>query len=178
MNRSELKPFKVAHHQALRVNDPARRVTMCEWFVIRIQNVANPGEDIFVRVILFSDECTFQSNGTTNRHNAHHWSSRHNNPHCFQDNQRQGHFFVRVWAGLVDDFVVGPYIWPNNVTVTTEEYSDFLDHELPQMLDDLPLQVRAETWFQQDGHPAHTSLAARAILNREYPNKKFLNIRV
>lgn len=25
--------------------------------------------------------------------------------------------------------------------------------------------------FQQDGHPAHTSIAARTVLNRKFPNK-------
>ncbi len=68
----------------------------------------------------------------------------------------------------MDDFVIGPF-WPNNVTA--EEYADFLNHELFLLLEDLPLEVRRDMWFQQDGHPAHTSLAAREILNRDFPNR-------
>ncbi|KAK3925136.1 LOW QUALITY PROTEIN: Transposable element Tc1 transposase [Frankliniella fusca] len=68
-----------------------------------------------------------------------------------------------------DDFVIGPYVWPNNVT--EEEYADFLNHELPHLLENLPLEVRRDMWFQQDGHPAHTSLAARGILHRDFPNR-------
>ncbi|KAK3917796.1 Transposable element Tc3 transposase [Frankliniella fusca] len=163
---SDLYPYKVSHRQKLAPGDPDRRL----W---DIENVADPGEDIFVRNILFTDECTFSNDGSTNRHNAHHWSDKGNNPHCYQDNRGQGDFSVSVWAGIVDDFVSGPYVWPNNVTA--QEYADFLNHELPHLLENLPLEVRRDMWFQQDGHPAHTSLAARGILNRDFPNRYLIS---
>ncbi|KAE8739919.1 hypothetical protein FOCC_FOCC014583, partial [Frankliniella occidentalis] len=129
-----LHPYKVSHHQKLNAPDPDRRLKMCNWFLEKIENVADPGEDNFVCNIMFTDERSL---------------------FC-------------VWAGIVDDFVVGPYVWPNYVTA--EEYADFLDHELHHLTQDLPLEVRRDMWFQQDGHRAHTSLAARGILNRDFPN--------
>ncbi|KAE8739295.1 hypothetical protein FOCC_FOCC015203, partial [Frankliniella occidentalis] len=146
LNGHNLHPYKVSHHQKLNAGDPARRFEMCNWFLDKVENVDDPGEDIFVRNIMFTDECTFQSDGTTNRHNAHHWSAKGNNPHCYQENRGQGHFSVIVWAGIVDDFIIGPYFWPNVV--------DFLNHELDDLLKNLPLEVRRDMWFQQDSHPA------------------------
>ncbi|KAE8740147.1 hypothetical protein FOCC_FOCC014345, partial [Frankliniella occidentalis] len=158
-----LHPFKIGHHQALKPGDPPRRYAMCEWFLDRIENVENPGDDPFLASVLFSDECTFRSDGGVNRHNAHHYSGE--NPHSFQPNHVQGGFNVTVWA--VGDQVIGPYFWPDNVTA--EEYGNLLNYELPDMLDEVPLEIRRRMWFMQDGHPAHTSLLARGLLNRDYP---------
>ncbi|EGI62259.1 hypothetical protein G5I_09427, partial [Acromyrmex echinatior] len=41
-----------------------------------------------------------------------------------------------------------------------------LENELPRLLEDIPLQLRLNMWFQQDGCPAHTSVIARQQLNR------------
>lgn len=35
----------------------------------------------------------------------------------------------------------------------------------------MPLALRSAIIFQQDGHPAHTSVIARTILNKKFPNK-------
>ena len=46
-------------------------------------------------------------------------------------------------------------------------YRNFLEQELPLLLEDVALDVRHRTmWFQHDGCPAHFSAAAREILDR------------
>ncbi|EZA51572.1 hypothetical protein X777_09739 [Ooceraea biroi] len=59
----------------------------------------------------------------------------------------------------------------NNISITAQEYSNFLEEQLPNLLEDVPLHIRANMIFQQDSHPAHTSAVARAILNRKFRNR-------
>ena len=51
---------------------------------------------------------------------------------------------------------------PNRLTGAN--YRDFLENNLPVLLEEVPLAVRAKIWFQHDGAPAHFSLAARQQL--------------
>lgn len=44
-------------------------------------------------------------------------------------------------------------------------------YRLNELLEDVPLANRLHLTFQQDGHPAHTSLIARNILNRKFPER-------
>lgn len=50
-------------------------------------------------------------------------------------------------------------------------YNDFLVNELPNMLDDLSLDIRANLIFQQDGAPAHNANIVRDYLNKYFPNR-------
>ncbi|XP_026826929.1 zinc finger BED domain-containing protein 1 [Ooceraea biroi] len=46
----------------------------------------------------------------------------------------------------------------------------FLNNELVALLDNVPLELRMNMWFQQDGHPAHTAKATRELLNEKFGN--------
>lgn len=74
-----------------------------------------------------------------------------------------------MWTGVIADFVIGPVFL--NGPVTAASYSLFLREELPGLLEDLPLNVRQRMFFQQDGHPAHRSDLAVAVLNEMFPNR-------
>jgi len=43
--------------------------------------------------------------------------------------------------------------------------------DLPVLLENLPLQLRLNMWFQQNAYPSHTSRFACAALNAMFPNK-------
>jgi hypothetical protein len=49
--------------------------------------------------------------------------------------------------------------------LTRDIYADFLDAELPNLLEDIPLVFRINDWFQHDGAPPHFSRRAREILD-------------
>ena len=49
-------------------------------------------------------------------------------------------------------------------------YIIFIRDILPEMLENVPLQVRQRLWFQQDGAPAHFALDVREYLNNIFPN--------
>ncbi|XP_071642156.1 uncharacterized protein [Temnothorax longispinosus] len=135
-------------------------------YQVDINNIAN---DQFLRRILWTDECTFRSDGRINRHNEYHYAEE--NPHCRKETHIQGQFHINVWMNILDNQVIGPYFFPENINVTAEVYSAFLEEILPNLLEDVPLAVLPNIIFQQDGHPAHTSLLARNILNQRFPNR-------
>jgi hypothetical protein len=47
-------------------------------------------------------------------------------------------------------------------------YRDFLLHDLPKLLGDVPLAVRARMWYVYGGAPAQFSRAVRDVLNNTY----------
>jgi len=62
-------------------------------------------------------------------------------------------------------------IFPENTNVKAQIYCEFLEETLPNLLEDVPLDILPNIIFQQDGHPAHTSAIARAILNHHFTNR-------
>ncbi|XP_071641191.1 uncharacterized protein [Temnothorax longispinosus] len=139
--------------------------------VITTYDINNIANYYFLRRILWTDECTFRNNGRINRHNEHHYAEE--NPHCRKETHIQGQFHINVWMGILDNQVIGPYFFPENINVraAAEVYFAFLEKTLPNLLEDVPLAVLPNIIFQQDGHPAHTSLFARNILHQRFPNR-------
>ena len=76
---------------------------------------------------------------------------------------------VNVWLEIIGDHIIGPEFIQGNVNA--HYYGNFLLHRLDELLEDVPLANRLEMMFQQDGHPAHTSLLARNILNQKFPGR-------
>jgi hypothetical protein len=52
-------------------------------------------------------------------------------------------------------------------------YEVFLRNELPGLLEDIPLMVRSQMYFQHDGSPAHFSQNVSEYLNESFPNRWF-----
>lgn len=50
-------------------------------------------------------------------------------------------------------------------------YREFLENELPILLEDVPLEARQRMIFQHDGAPAHFSRQTREILDRNFPDR-------
>jgi len=74
-----------------------------------------------------------------------------------------------VWCGLINGKLLGPYFYDG--TLNGRRYNDFLLNELPTMLDDLPLDIRTNLIFQQDGAPDHNANIVRNYLNEYFPNR-------
>lgn len=73
---------------------------------------------------------------------------------------------VMVWAGIIDDKLIGPYFFPGNVN--QETYLEMLgDYLLPE-LDILGIDP-GHIWFQQDGAPPHFALMVRHWLDEHFP---------
>ncbi|XP_003242294.2 zinc finger BED domain-containing protein 4-like, partial [Acyrthosiphon pisum] len=53
---------------------------------------------------------------------------------------------------------------------STAGYLDFLCNNLPPMLENVPLNIRENLFFQQDGAPAHNAIVVRQYLNDQFGN--------
>lgn len=64
--------------------------------------------------------------------------------------------------------VVGPYFFDGHLT--TDRYNNFLQNELPVLLENVDFHIRQRLWFQQDGAIAHSARAVRKTLNNVVQN--------
>ncbi|GFU89685.1 transposase-like protein [Trichonephila clavipes] len=113
--------------------------------------------------VLFTDEASFSREGIFNTHNSHSWAAA--NPHVTCTRAAQDRFLVNVWAGILGDHLIGPYILPDRLTGPS--YLIFLEQVLPELLDSahVTAATRTSMWFHQDGAPAHFSISVRNHLD-------------
>lgn len=157
-----LHPYHVQRVQALKVEDLPRRVRFCQWLLQK-----NDQDPQFVENLLSTDEATFTRDGIFNSHNTHVWSDE--NPHAIHEGHFQERFKVNVWAGMVGDQLIGPYVLPPRLTGAA--YLNFLNNVLENLLEDVPLATRINMWYLHDGAPAHYINEVREWLNQHFPRK-------
>ncbi|KAJ8978460.1 hypothetical protein NQ317_002914 [Molorchus minor] len=92
--------------------------------------------------VLFTDEASFSRDGIFNFHNNHIWAEE--NEREIAEGHHQQQFSVN--------------------------YRQFLE-VLPELLDNVPLQLRQIMYFMHDVAPAHFSLIVRQYLDDEYQNR-------
>ncbi|GFW32329.1 uncharacterized protein TNCV_674881 [Trichonephila clavipes] len=111
------------------------------------------------------DEASFSREGIFNTHNSHSWAAA--NPHVTRTRAAQDRFLVNVWANILGDHLIGPYILPGHLT--GPRYLIFLEQVLPKLLDraHVTAATRTSMWFQQDGAP-HISVFLFGITWMQY----------
>ncbi|GFY02421.1 DUF4817 domain-containing protein [Trichonephila clavipes] len=134
------------------------RQAFSQWYLQ--QRIANP---FFAASVLFTDEASFSREGIFNTHNSHSWAAA--NPHVTCTRAAQDRFLVKVWAGILGDHLIGPYILPDRLT--GPRYLIFLEQVLPELLDSahVTAATRTSMWFHQDGAPAHFNISVRNHLD-------------
>lgn len=162
LSRNNLHPYHFQPVQSLIPPDCPDRLQYSRWFLQ--QCAINP---LFNASILFTDEATFTQDGVFNYHNEHFWANE--NPHVIRESNFQHRFAINVWAGIVGDHLIGPHILPQRLTGAL--YLHFLQEDLPQLLEDIPIAERLRMWFMHDGAPAHFSHVVRNHLNLTQPNR-------
>lgn len=158
----QLYPYHFTPVQNLLPVDLPARLNFCQW--LRTQQTNDP---TFFSRILFTDEASFNRHGVFNWRNSHTWAEE--NPHLSLSNHFQHQFSINVWCGIVGDYVLGPYELPPRLNGPL--YLHFLENVLYTLLDDVPLNVRRNMWFMQDGAPAHYSLDVRNHLDQRFPRR-------
>ena len=96
-----------------------------------------------------------------NSRNVHTWSLE--NPHETSITNFQRRFSVNVWCGVLGNRLIGPLVFDHNLTGNT--YEAFLRNELPGLLEDIPLMIRSQMYFQHDGVLPNYTLHVREYLN-------------
>ncbi|XP_066587607.1 histone-lysine N-methyltransferase SETMAR-like [Prorops nasuta] len=155
-------PYKICRVQELRPTGYAKRTTFCQWLLERESQ--EPG---FSRRILFSDESKFDHEGVFNNRNNHCWNRV--NPYATQPRAFQKKWSINLWGGIVGTYVIGPVVIPDRLT--GEIYTQFLRTELPEILEEVPLEIRRGMWFQQDGAAPHYHRVAIAALDDIFPHR-------
>lgn len=155
LNASGMYPYHFQRVHDIVLADYRPRVEFCNWLLLNIhQN------------ILWTDEATFTRIGLFNIHNEHWWSARGHNPHVTRRDAFQVRFSVNVWAGIINDRVIGPYFIEGRLN--GRRYLEILSTVVQDFLEDVPVSYLAGMYFQQDGAPAHYFSEVRAYLDREY----------
>lgn len=162
LKRHKFHPYHVHLHQDLHGNDFSDRVTFCRW--AQQQLLTNPN---FFADVLFTDEASFSNKGIVNMRNMHYWSA--DNPKWLRQVEHQRPWKVNVWCGIIGDTIIGPFFVDG--IQNGRQYSRFIRHNLPVLLDTVPLNRRMVMWYQHDGCPAHNDLRARRLLNRKFPGR-------
>lgn len=153
-------PYKIHLVQGLTPEDPERRLNFIAEMSLKFEE-----DRLFFNKILWSDESRFHNNGTVNRHNCHYWSSV--NPHWMKETNFQVAWGVNVWCGLFNGHLIGPYFYQG--TLSGERYLNFLQNELPLLLENIPINERASMWWQQDGAPPHFARQVTTYLDATFP---------
>lgn len=154
-------PYKIhlVHH--LQPEDYQRRLNFLAHFHILLEE--NPN---LLNQIMWSDESRFHNNGVINRHNCRYWSRE--NPNWMRQTKFQTRFGVNVWCGIVNGYIIGPYLYHEHLT--SVRYLQFLQNDLPLLLQNVGIDVNT-MWFHQDGAPAHNSNIVMNHLNVTFPGK-------
>lgn len=154
------KSFKYQLHQHLYEGDFVRRLEYCNWFLEH-----NDADNSLANSILYSDESRFTNNGMFNRQNTRYWSTI--NEHRMMEGNFQEIFGVNVWAGIIGTRIVGPILFQGHLNA--ERYLGFLQHEIENFLEELPLEINnPHLYYQQDGAPAHNAIVVRNYLEERF----------
>lgn len=159
LRKNKFHPYHINLTQELHGEDFNNRVRFCNWAMENIRR--NPQ---LLSFILFTDEATFKSNGCVNRHNMHYYATE--NPHWMRNVDSQRVWSLNVWGGIIGDFVVGPHFFEG--PLNGDNYLNFLIMVLPELLEDIPLNVHQNLIFQHDGAPPHYARNVRNYLNNQW----------
>lgn len=162
LHTEKLYPYHFTPVQNLLPNDLPRRLQFCQSMLGKINQ-----DPIFLKKVLFTDEATFTRRGVFNWRNNHYYDFA--NPHQYKETHFQHEFSINIWCGIIGDNFIGPFELPNRLNAVN--YLEFLQNDLGILLDEVPLIVRQDMWFMQDGAPPHYPLIVREHLNNNFPHR-------
>ena len=81
-----------------------------------------------------------------NTRSSHLWDR--DNPHGTVESNYQHSFSVNVWCVIIGDQLISPYIFLKHLT--GDIYPNFLQAELPALLENVSLQTRQQMYYQHD----------------------------
>jgi hypothetical protein len=113
-------PYHYVKVQALRPGDYPLRVEFCEWLLGRHRI-----DPRFIQNILWTDESYFSQDGIFNQHNNHIWATE--NPFAVHPRAHQHRFGINLWAGVIDNNLVGPFTL--RARVNAENFLQFLQND-------------------------------------------------
>jgi len=95
-------------------------------------------ETIYSVLEFYSSTSLCLREGLFNAHNLHYWAEE--NPFVIRERSFQVRWKLNIWAGIIGDQIIRPCVLPNRMR--GDDYTDFLRDNLPDLLKDLPLNIR------------------------------------
>ena len=160
--KNKFRAYRPKFVHVLQDRDYDARLDFCFW----MEGKREEDRDFF-KMILFTDEATFSSNGVVSSQNCRWWADE--NPNFAIEARNQHHFKVNVWCGILNTQIVGPFFFRQNLT--SESYLHFLHTEILNFLHELPLEQRRQLFYQHDGAPAHSTLEVREWLDHTFQDQ-------
>ncbi|EFN82461.1 hypothetical protein EAI_16291, partial [Harpegnathos saltator] len=117
--------------------------------------------------ILWTDEATFKTAYLILAIIYVYWSDE--NPHVVREGGFQYRWSINVWAGIIGNQMIGPHFLPP--CLTGRIYKQLLENELPVLLANVPLNIRAQLIYQHDRAPAHFCRKVREVLDAQFPDR-------
>ena len=161
-HQEKLYPYHFTPVQNLLEADLPARLQFARF--CRAQQNRDP---MFLNKVLFTDEATFTRRGVFNFRNKHAWDIE--NPHLVAERHFQHEFKINIWCGIFDNYFFGPYELPPNLNGAL--YLNFLQTQLGEFLEDVPINLRQNMFFMQDGAPPHFFIPVRNYLNTNFPGR-------
>lgn len=106
-------------------------------------------------VVIFTDECRVTLDGPDGW--ASGWTLSGDKKIGERIRRQQGGGSIMIWAGIVKDEVIGPFLIPDGVKMNAKIYCKFLDDNFFPWLEEVPLAKRRRLIFMQDNAPSHRS---------------------
>ena len=135
-------PCKVHLLQELNEDDPDRRYEFCEIMMGR-----NDRDPLFLYNTAFSDEATFTLKGEADRQNCRYWSD--SNPDLMLESHTQYPRKINVWAGILNDTLIGPFFIDGNLNALA--YEELLRNQIVLRIREITGDNFQNIWCQQDG---------------------------
>lgn len=139
---------------SLESEDYPARAGFCQWLIDKYVENGN-----FPSSVLFTDEASFTNYGIVNIHD----------PNDRAPEIEHERFSVNVWAGIIGNSIIGPFILPD--IVTESEYLNFLQNDLPPLLEEIPIKNRVKMWYQHEGAASYFTKNTRDYLTNEYEDR-------
>ncbi|KAJ8914286.1 hypothetical protein NQ315_011020 [Exocentrus adspersus] len=140
---NKFHPYKPKTVHTLNENDYPRRRAFCNWYI----NKCNEDNNFHYKVV-WTDETRVTNCGIFNKHNRHYWAVE--NPHLKDQRRSQNRFGTNVWCGIVDNRIIGPFFYNENLNGVS--YLNLLQNDvLPAIRRIVPQAEQENLWFQQDG---------------------------
>lgn len=111
--------------------------------------------------ILFTDESRATLDGPDNWSKG--WVISGHQRHT-RIRRQQGGGGIMIWAGIINNQIVGPVRVPEGVKLTSVAYCNLLESVLMEWLDDVPLLRRKKIVFMHDNAPSHSAKATTEFL--------------
>ncbi|EZA52960.1 hypothetical protein X777_07637, partial [Ooceraea biroi] len=105
----------------------------CREYAVRFPDRRQPHRSVFT-----------ERDGSIHYHNSHYWCEM--NPHLPRILSFQHEFQVNVWAGMIDEYLIGSHILPHRITA--HHFLQFLNNDLFDLLQNVPLNLRYDSWLQ------------------------------